>query len=359
MIGVAVVVGVSVALAAVTAFTTASTRWHSEPRVPRDPRHAPVPQSSGAVGSGAVGSGAVESGVVQRSLERRVRRSSWLRRVVHERVDRWSAGTLLLVFALAVLFAVALVIGLLLDMIDRDRGLARADGWVARWGAEHATAGSTTVIEGITHLGARPAVLAALVLAAWWDSRRRRNREVFAFVAVVGLGEMLLVNGLKLLVERDRPDVLRLVDAGGHSFPSGHTSAAAAAWISVALVLGRARPRGTRVALSSAAVAIAAAVATSRALLGVHWLTDVVGGLALGWGWYLVVSIAFGGRRQRLGAPLRSAAPDLVGPHTGDLPAGATRPGTRAGDATDMVGSTGSAVAADPRRREHTPEGFR
>jgi undecaprenyl-diphosphatase len=237
---------------------------------------------------------------------------------VRSRVDRWSAGTVLLVSSLAVLLAVSVVIGLLLDMIDEQRGLSEADAWVARWGADHATDASTRVVEAVTQLGARPVVLLALALAAFADWYRRRNREVFFFVAAVGLGEMLIVNALKLLVERERPAVMRLVDAGGWSFPSGHTSAAAAGWMAVALVLGRGRSRRTKALLSGGAVLVAAAVATSRALLGVHWLTDVLAGLAVGWGWYLVVAIAFGGRRQRLGAPLQQAAPDVVAPHPGD-----------------------------------------
>ena len=63
-----------------------------------------------------------------------------------------------------------------------------------------------------------------------------------------------------------------------------------------------------RVLLSAGAAAIATAVAATRALLGVHWLTDVLGGLAIGWGWYLVVAILFGGRRERLGAPIEQVA---------------------------------------------------
>jgi membrane-associated phospholipid phosphatase len=38
-------------------------------------------------------------------------------------------------------------------------------------------------------------------------------------------------------------------------------------------------------------------------LLGVHWLTDVVAGLVVGWGWFLLSALVFGGRFQRLGEP--------------------------------------------------------
>jgi undecaprenyl-diphosphatase len=53
-------------------------------------------------------------------------------------------------------------------------------------------------------------------------------------------------------------------------------------------------------------------VAASRALLGVHWLSDVIAGLAIGWGWFMIVAIIFGGRAQRLGDPV-AVEPQLVG----------------------------------------------
>jgi len=42
-------------------------------------------------------------------------------------------------------------------------------------------------------------------------------------------------------------------------------------------------------------------------LLDVHWLSDVVAGLALGWGWFAVCAIAFGGRLVRFGATAERA----------------------------------------------------
>jgi len=44
-------------------------------------------------------------------------------------------------------------------------------------------------------------------------------------------------------------------------------------------------------------------VAASRVLLDVHWLSDVIAGTMLGWGWFAICSIAFGGRLLHFGAP--------------------------------------------------------
>jgi membrane-associated phospholipid phosphatase len=62
-----------------------------------------------------------------------------------------------------------------------------------------------------------------------------------------------------------------------------------------------------RALIAATAVAVAVAVAGSRVLLGVHWLSDVVAGLAFGWGWFAICAIAFGGRFLVFGAPVQKA----------------------------------------------------
>lgn len=242
------------------------------------------------------------------AAERAVRRSIWrhprVKRFLTERVDRKTAGGFLLTASVGILLAVAFFLGVVLDLIDNQSLVARADRSVATWGSLNGSSATADAMKSITHLGSTPVVATALLLTAFVDYLRRRSPEVFAFVAAIGLGELLLNNLLKIIVHRERPAILRLVAAHGYSFPSGHTAAATAGWFAIALVFGRDRSRVTRAVLIGCAALISVSVATSRALLGVHWLTDVIAGLALGFGWFLIVAIIFGGRAQRLGDPV-------------------------------------------------------
>ena len=133
------------------------------------------------------------------------------------------------------------------------------------------------------------------------------TRVLLVFLVLVIGGQNLIANLVKVLVDRARPDIHPLAALHGASFPSGHSAAAAATYAACALLIGRGRSPRTQAILSGAAVAIAVAVATSRVFLGVHWLTDVLAGLALGWAWFALCAIAFGGRLLRFGAPVEAA----------------------------------------------------
>ena len=108
---------------------------------------------------------------------------------------------------------------------------------------------------------------------------------------------------------RPRPPQFNpIAETLGPSFPSGHSGLAAAFYAAAALVLARKRSPRTRALLAGGAVAIAVGVACSRVLLGVHWMSDVIAGLAFGWAWFGICAIAFGGRFLVLGAPVEQAA---------------------------------------------------
>ncbi len=131
---------------------------------------------------------------------------------------------------------------------------------------------------------------------------RTGGRWIVPFIVLVVAGEEAASTVIKEIVDRARPVFNPAAASLGPWFPSGHTTTAAAFYAAAALLLGRRRPRWARAAITGGAVAIAVAVAASRVFLDVHWLSDVIGGLALGWAWFAICAIAFGGRLLQFGA---------------------------------------------------------
>ena len=208
--------------------------------------------------------------------------------------------------AIAAVFGVvlgaALFVGWVFSTIDTDSGFARWDQSVAGWGPSHAGSFAASLMKVVTYLGSSSVLVPTMTIVAIIDWRRRRNWTGAWFLATVGIGIVLINNALKRTIMRERPPVDRLVEAAGSSFPSGHSASAAACWLAIAFVVGWWVPRRLRPWLFAAAVAIACLVAASRTLLGVHWVTDVVAGLVVGWAWCGVVALVFFGRSRRVGA---------------------------------------------------------
>jgi undecaprenyl-diphosphatase len=140
----------------------------------------------------------------------------------------------------------------------------------------------------VTDLGSPLAVDVVTVVAAGVLLLAHRRRPAVA-VAVARLGELATETATKAVVNRPRPDLLpHLTSAGGTSFPSGHAAGSAAAYGAIAVILAASCSQQGRVAVLAATAAFVLAVGTSRVLLGVHFPTDVVGGLALGVVWIAV-----------------------------------------------------------------------
>jgi undecaprenyl-diphosphatase len=228
-------------------------------------------------------------------------------RLLFDRVDAARVSGIALGTASFALASGSALIGILLWMIRSNTGLAHYDLSAARWGAHHATAGSTTVLRDISLLGGTQGSIAIAVIVAAIASRHLPLRTVIAFLATVMIGQTILVNVVKAIVARTRPDINRLTGFSGASFPSGHAATAAATFAAAALLLTFSRGRAQRAVFTGIAAGIAVAVAATRVLLGVHWLTDVIAGLVLGWTWFAVVSIAFGGRLLRFAEPVEAA----------------------------------------------------
>jgi undecaprenyl-diphosphatase len=240
-------------------------------------------------------------------IDQKVRSHPRLRAMLKARLDPTKATGLVLTMALALVIAGGIGIGILLAMIRTNAGMARWDVSLARFGADHATKFSTDGLRLLTRLGSTEVVLPLAVVVGVLEYRRLASKALVFFLALTLLGQLLMSNLIKWIVNRARPDIDRLTGFSGPSFPSGHATTAAASYAAFALLLGRRRSRRTKAVLSGVAAGVTVVVAFTRVLLGVHWLTDVLGGIALGWGWFALCSIAFGGRLLRFGAPVEVA----------------------------------------------------
>jgi len=160
----------------------------------------------------------------------------------------------------------------------------------------------------VTGLASTEWVIATAVVVGAIEWVRVPSRWIPIYLAAVTLGDSLATNVVKGAVDRARPAIEPVAATLGPSFPSGHSSTAAAFFAALALLAGRRRPHAQKAVLAGAAVGLAVAVACSRVLLDLHWLSDVVGGLALGWGWFAICTAAFGGWMLTFGAPVEAAA---------------------------------------------------
>jgi membrane-associated phospholipid phosphatase len=181
---------------------------------------------------------------------------------------------------------------------------AVAAGWTAPLdqaaavaAATHRTAFQSAVAINVTALGSAPVVVLIAVVAAAYAVAAGRPGVVLA-LAWTPLA-FLLDSAIKLLVRHPRPTVAMIALPPDYSFPSGHAVAASALYVTLALLAaGVERRAGPRRLLIVSGLVVAALVAWSRVYLGVHYLTDVVGGLVLGTAGAIVAARTVQGSEQ-------------------------------------------------------------
>jgi membrane-associated phospholipid phosphatase len=222
-------------------------------------------------------------------------RAATLERTLARRGRERRAGvpTALFLAGCAVVLVVLLVaLGDLVAKVLDGTALGHADASIARWFAARRTPG----LDRATHYATLAAetvtitVLAA-VTVAFTALRWRRWREPM-LVATAVVGEVTIFLLVTLLVERQRPPVRHLDQAPPtSSFPSGHVAAAICMYGALALLANeRARSTLVRGLFWTLALLVPLAVAVSRMYRGMHYLTDVLGGVLLGVVWLYVAT---------------------------------------------------------------------
>lgn len=176
--------------------------------------------------------------------------------------------------------------GLLDAVLDND-ALVRLDQVIASWFHSHTTTAGLAIFNVVTQLGSPVADVIIGVVAVYllW---RREYPLLFTWLGA-SLGGKIIEYIIKNTVHRSRPEyAAAYLHGASYSFPSGHTMTATVCYLLLAYLVAARQSARVRTWAFIAAAVIIAAVAFSRLYLGVHYLSDVLGGFAAGFAWLTV-----------------------------------------------------------------------
>ena len=141
----------------------------------------------------------------------------------------------------------------------------------------------SSILKCVTHLGGVAFIVLLGVLCFMFC---KKNRWFITFDLV---GCTVINQTIKHIVRRPRPNVLRLVEESGYSFPSGHSMISVAFYgLVIYLVYKNVNNKYLKWTLITLLSLLILTIGFSRIYVGVHYFTDVVGGFFLALAYVIV-----------------------------------------------------------------------
>jgi membrane-associated phospholipid phosphatase len=198
-----------------------------------------------------------------------------------------SAGLALILMSLCALYLAGLFTGLVAEVVEAE-GVAKFDDWINAMVEPLRTSAVVSISLWISALGDSPAVVSAVIIATGFLWAQRRF-HVIGPLWIANLGAQATTWSGKYFVGRDRPPLPVDITAFSPSFPSGHATAAMAVYGFLAYAIARDLPViRERFEIAYWIAVLIGSIGLSRLALGVHYVTDVVGGFLVGGFWLLV-----------------------------------------------------------------------
>ena len=201
-------------------------------------------------------------------------------------------GLRLTLYGLAFLL-VALPFSFLLLQVLGTGPVTHADKDIAE--AVYEVTHDSPILVGISHffsfLGIPPWFYVTIGASAYWFYKKGYWRVSMFLIATPLIGG-IISSVVKILVDRPRPVFDEpIAEAFGKSFPSGHAMTSTVAYGTLLIAYLPFIPDRWKKRAVAGYIAMVVLVSLSRLGLGVHFLSDVLGGIVLGAAW-LCVSVA-------------------------------------------------------------------
>ncbi|WP_430335478.1 phosphatase PAP2 family protein [Rhodococcus sp. ACT016] len=210
------------------------------------------------------------------------------------------------VYLSAALRAGGLVVAMAVLAVQVHDGgwLTGRDAALTSWFVAHRTATLDGAAMAVTDLGSPAAtVVLAVAVAALFAWRSRSLVPAVALIGTVGAAAVSSA-ALKALIGRDRPSAsLQRIVETDHSFPSGHVTGTATLLGMIVVIAAVGLSPRVRTLLALLAGCATVVVAATRVYLGVHWLTDVIGGALVASFWITIGATALRVVEDRRRAP--------------------------------------------------------
>ncbi|MCX4249049.1 MAG: phosphatase PAP2 family protein [Bacilli bacterium] len=167
------------------------------------------------------------------------------------------------------------IMGLILGLLAKFNYTTGLDSFIYNFLIYFKSPMVTTFFKIVTNLGSTWfIILLNLVIIVSYLILKRKE------ILIVPINSCLSVifnNILKIIIRRPRPDVLRLIKERNFSYPSGHAMISFLFYITVISLINKSSIKYKKI-INGFITAIIIMIGLSRVYLGVHHITDIIGG---------------------------------------------------------------------------------
>ena len=177
-----------------------------------------------------------------------------------------------------IIIIIALTILLIIEIIlVKTNSFPQIDSFVYTHISNFITPVNTAIFKFFSFFGSEIFIIILCLLVLFLFKKKSRGIG-FTFILLLST---LFNQGLKLIVGRERPDINQLVTESSYSFPSGHT-------MIITTIVGlfifylwnnKKGSRTKKIVITIILTIIAFLVMLSRIYLGVHYFSDIIGGI--------------------------------------------------------------------------------